>query len=91
MSREPSLLVEKFRRHPAGPILYLVGFVALGILWFNFEPGTAIPGIVKVIGLVGILALAVGMPLTHRHAIKLQSERRARVSARSSSPCDSPP
>ena len=63
MSRQPSLLAELFRRHPVGPVLYLVGLVALGVLWFNFEPGVPTSGLVKVIGLVGIGALAVGMPL----------------------------
>ena len=89
MSREPSLLAELFRRHPVGPVLYLVGLVALGVLWFNFEPGVPTSGLVKVIGLVGIAALAVGMPLAHKHAFKLQSERHARQSDRSSGPWDS--
>jgi hypothetical protein len=90
VSQEPSLLIELIRRHPVGPVLYLVGLVALGILWLNFEPGIPTSGLVKVIGLFGIAALAVGMPLAHKHAFKLQSERRARQSARASSPWDSP-
>jgi hypothetical protein len=89
MSREPSLLVELIRRHPVGPTLYLLGFLGLGILWFNFEPGTPTSGVVKIIGLLGIAALAVGMPIAHRHAFRLQLERRARKSARSPSPWDS--
>ena len=89
MSREPSLLIELIRRHPVGPVLYLAGLVALGIFWLNFEPGTPTSGLVKVIVLLGTAAFAVGMPLTHKHAFKLQSERRARQSTRSSSPWDS--
>jgi hypothetical protein len=86
MESEPPFLVELLRRHPAGPLLYLIGFAALGVLWFNFEPGVPTSAVVKVAGLIGILALGIGMPLTHKHAFRLQAERQQRRVTRSESP-----
>ena len=86
MESEPSFLVELLRRHPAGPLLYLIGFAALGVLWFNFEPGVPTSAAAKLAGLVGVLALGVGMPLTHKYAFRLRVERQQRRVARSESP-----
>jgi hypothetical protein len=88
MQSEPSFFVELLQRHPAGPILQVVGLVALGILFFSVEQGVPTPAAVKIAGLVGAVAFATGMSLTHKHAFKLQVERRERRAARSSAPWD---
>ena len=88
MQSEPSFFVELLQKHPAGPALQVVGLVALGILWFLFEPGQPTPAAAKVVGLIGVLALGVGMSLTHKHSFRLQVQRRERRAARSDAPWD---
>jgi hypothetical protein len=88
MKSEPSFLVELLRRHPVGPALQIGGLIALGILWFNFRPGVPTGNALKVAGLVGAVALGFGMSLTHKHAFKLQTERRERNASRVAAPWD---
>jgi hypothetical protein len=88
MKGEPSFLVELLRRHPAGPVLQIVGLAALGVLWFNFAPGVPMSVELKLAGLGGVIALACGMWLTHRDSLRLQAERRGRSAARTGSPWD---
>jgi len=90
MSNESPFLVELLRSHPWGPALQVVGFIGLGVLWFNIDPTEVASPFMKVVWFIAFVALAVGMHLTHKHAFRLQRERDARTSARSPAPWDSP-
>jgi hypothetical protein len=89
MSADQSLLVELLRTAPAGPVLQLVGFTSVAVLWFMIETDRPATPIMKVLWGAGFVALAVGMHLTHRDARKIQAKRHARRNARAAPPWDS--
>jgi hypothetical protein len=86
MADRPHFISELFRRAPLGPVLQLIGVAALAYVWFNLVPGAVSDPSIRVAAIISFLAFAVGLPLTHRAAFRLQRERRAQDSARSSAP-----
>jgi hypothetical protein len=90
MGSEPSFLAELLREHPVGPALQVVGFIGLGVLWFNIDPTVVASPFLKVVWFIAFVSLGVGMLLTHKHAFKIQRRRQTRASARSASPWDPP-
>ena len=88
MSDRPNFISELVRRAPLGPALQLVGVIALAYIWLRLKPGVASDPSFKFVAILGILAFAVGLPLTHRASFRLQRERQARDAARTSAPWD---
>ena len=75
MSADQPFLIELLRTAPAGPVLQLVGFASVAVLWFMIETDRPASSLMKVVWGVGFVALAIGMHLTHRAARNLQAER----------------
>ena len=91
MADRPHFISELVRRAPLGPALQLVGVVSLAYIWLKLEPGVASDPSFRAVATVGFLAFAIGLPLTHRAAFRLQRERQARDAARTSAPRDAQP
>jgi hypothetical protein len=89
MSADQPFFVELLRTAPAGPVLQLVGFASVAVLWFMIDTDRPATPLMKVVWGVGFVALVVGMHLTHRGARKIQAERHARKNARAAPPWDS--
>ena len=88
MRSDSPFLVELLRTAPLGPVLQLVGFASIAILWGLIETDRPATATIKIVWGIGFVALVVGMHLTHRDAIKLYVRRRAARVARSSAPWD---
>jgi len=88
MAERPHFISELIRRAPLGPVLQLIGVVALAYIWLTLKPGVASDPSFRVVATIGFLAFALGLPITHRAAFRLQLERQAREAARESAPWD---
>jgi formate-dependent nitrite reductase membrane component NrfD len=86
MADRPHFMRELLRREPLGLMLWIVGLAAFAYVWFTLEPGVVSHPSLRVAVVFGFLSFAIGMPLTHGAAFRLQRERRAQDSARAPAP-----
>jgi hypothetical protein len=85
MSARPHFIAELWRRQPAGLALGAFALLSVGVIFYCVSAKIGGRWLFPL-GVASVIAMALGMHLTHRAAFTLQQERRAQDSARSPAP-----
>ena len=86
MSDTQPFIAELFKRQPLGLLLVVVGALSLAFVAVCFERELNVGPFLGIGVVVAFLAWLVGGPLVLREASRIQTERRARESQRTTQP-----